>query len=232
MNERARKPWLVLALAAAGVMSLCAPGAASAACAGENESLTESNQARVELALLCLTNVHRLTHGAPPLALDSRLTAAARGHSADMVARGYFDHYDPEGDGPDERARAAGYPGPAGENIAADSAGTPRALFRLWRQSPTHEENMLVPEYRSAGTGMVLGIAEEPPGEPGATGTQDFGLLKADSAENGLSLFSGGDACVAGQLKKIKLTKKLRRTGKRGLAKKLKKLKKRLRKIC
>jgi hypothetical protein len=43
-----------------------------------------------------------------PLAPDARLIAAARGHSADMAARGYFGHVSPEGVGPNERIRAQG----------------------------------------------------------------------------------------------------------------------------
>jgi hypothetical protein len=148
-----------------------------------------------------------------------------------MVMRGFFDHYDPDGAGPDERAQAAGYPGPAGENIAANSEGTAASLFRQWRESPSHEENLVVPEYRSAGLGAALGVAEEGPG-PGVTGTQMFGLLKADGAEDGLRLYAGGDGCIDAQLLKIRLTKKLRRTGKRAVARKLRKVKKRVKRIC
>jgi uncharacterized protein YkwD len=235
MAQRARKPAVWTALALAGAASLLATGPATASpaprCAGDEAVLAASNQPQVEMALLCLTNAYRLQWGLVPLQMDSRLGRAARAHSADMVARGFFDHFDPDGLGPDERARAAGYPDEAGENIAANSEGTAISLFRQWRESAPHDDNMLVPEYRSAGMGVVLGVAEEDP-ELGITGTQMFGLLRGDSAENGLALYSGGDACIQSQLRKIRLARKLKRTGRRGVEKKLKKVKRRIKRVC
>jgi len=46
----------------------------------------------------------------PPLAPHPALTAAARGHAADMVDRDYFAHVSPEGVGPNARIRAEGFP--------------------------------------------------------------------------------------------------------------------------
>ncbi len=56
----------------------------------------------------------------PPLAFHARLIAAARAHARDMHARHFFDHVNPEGLGPGERVRRAGYAwSRVGENIAA-----------------------------------------------------------------------------------------------------------------
>jgi uncharacterized protein YkwD len=52
---------------------------------------------------------------AAPLAFDTRLIAAARGHSQDMATRGYFAHFTPEGIGPQQRIRASGFPAPGSE---------------------------------------------------------------------------------------------------------------------
>jgi hypothetical protein len=46
-----------------------------------------------------------------PLAFNTQLIAAARGHSQDMAVRGYFAHNTPEGITPEQRMRAAGFKG-------------------------------------------------------------------------------------------------------------------------
>ena len=56
--------------------------------------------------------------GCGALRFDSRLAAAARAHSADMVNRHYFAHESPDGSTPADRAAAAGYTDYGGENIA------------------------------------------------------------------------------------------------------------------
>src|SRR5258708_4952335 len=49
-----------------------------------------------------------------PLAMSFPLVTAARGHSADMIARDYFAHDTPEGVTPQQRANNAGYTGQVG----------------------------------------------------------------------------------------------------------------------
>src|SRR5262245_878066 len=61
-------------------LALLAP-AASARADTAADTLTVMNQARV-------------ARGVPPLRADARLARAARGHSRDMVAHGYFAHGD------------------------------------------------------------------------------------------------------------------------------------------
>ena len=48
-----------------------------------------------------------------PLALSASLTASARLHAADMAARNFFDHTNPDGLTPTNRAQNAGYAGTA-----------------------------------------------------------------------------------------------------------------------
>jgi hypothetical protein len=45
-----------------------------------------------------------------PLALNQILTNVTEAHSQDIIDRDYFAHVNPDGDGPSDRARAAGYP--------------------------------------------------------------------------------------------------------------------------
>src|SRR5262249_9388071 len=79
---------------------------------------------------------------AEPLALDPSLTLAARAHAQDMATRGFFAHINPDGLDPTGRAVMQGYPGQAGENIAAGYADTD-AAHNAWLDSVTHRKNDL-----------------------------------------------------------------------------------------
>jgi uncharacterized protein YkwD len=162
---------MLLALAAGAA----APSAASAACAGEDVPVADV--AVSERTMLCLLNEYRVAHGRTPLVLDVRLARAARAHADDMVARGYFDHYTPEDLGPSERARAQGFPGGAGENIAWSTNATPRSTFEQWRTSSGHNRNMLEGSYNVTGLGFAVGTPPAGPGTRGATGVQTFGRV-------------------------------------------------------
>ena len=99
-----------------------------------------------------LVNLERAKAGCGPVRTDDRLTAAARGHSRDMVDRDYFSHTSPEGKGPGDRAAAAGYPRWSGENIAAGYP-TPEAVVRGWMDSPGHRANILNCQSKATGVG-------------------------------------------------------------------------------
>lgn len=76
-----------------------------------------------------------------PLALNQYLTLAARAHSLDMAERDFFDHVNPDGDDPTDRAHNAGYTGSAGENIAAGQETIDQA-HREWVASVGHRKNI------------------------------------------------------------------------------------------
>jgi hypothetical protein len=90
----------------------------------------------------------------PPLAPHQSLIDAAAGHSQDMIDRNFFDHRNPDGDGPGERIADAGYLAARAwaENIAihVGAADAHDALFR----SPGHRLNMLGNTYREVGIGV------------------------------------------------------------------------------
>lgn len=118
------------------------------------------------------TNDARAASGLPPLARDARLDGIARGHAADMAARGYFSHDTPEGLDPTDRAAAAGYAcekrdgavvwtGVA-ENIymSGHSAYTEAAAagsVDSWMDSPGHRQNILNDRYGRLGVGVAIG---------------------------------------------------------------------------
>jgi uncharacterized protein YkwD len=107
-----------------------------------DQVLTLVNEARAKANPACA-----------PLRADDRLTVAAQAHSDDMAARDYFSHTSPEGDDFVDRATAAGYDSPGGENIAA---GYPSAAAVMdgWMGSPEHAANITECAFTAIGVGV------------------------------------------------------------------------------
>lgn len=167
---RTALPTLAAGLALAGAGA--APAAAASSCAYADEQPTESNRERVELASVCLVNEIRSQRGLRVLGVDRSLTAAAMSHSLDMQLNNFFAHLNLLGQDAGDRARAAGYGGDAGENLAL-RAKTPRNAVELWMDSPSHRANILDERYRSIGAGIAgeylshsFGLLEPPSGAP------------------------------------------------------------------
>ncbi|WP_433175501.1 CAP domain-containing protein [Actinoallomurus sp. CA-150999] len=121
--------------------------------------------------VLSITNSERAQHGCGPLTINAKLARAAQGHSADMVARRFFDHTNPDGKGPGERLAAVGYASSAwGENIAAGQQ-TPAAVMDSWMHSPGHRANILNCGFHAIGIGVAFGSSTP----YGTYWTQDFG---------------------------------------------------------
>jgi uncharacterized protein YkwD len=106
-----------------------------------------------EASLLQTMNSVRTNHGLAPLRLDVRLLRAARGHSADMLQRQYFEHGSVVG-----RALAQGASGPVfGENLAWATGLTPQWVVDRWLASPPHRAVLLRPGFRRVGIGIAFG---------------------------------------------------------------------------
>ncbi|MGA8354261.1 MAG: CAP domain-containing protein [Solirubrobacteraceae bacterium] len=155
-------------------------------CDGADLIPSQENLAVVRSATVCLVNRERAAHGERPLIVNGRLNRAAQGHTEEMITQDYFSHYSPAGDTPGSRIRAAGYIYSSdlgyeiGENIAWGTRylSTPRAIVEAWMASPAHRENILDARYRETGMGVVAAVpASDGHGQPGATYTQDFGVL-------------------------------------------------------
>jgi uncharacterized protein YkwD len=123
--------------------------------------------AAYEAEVVALTNQQRLAHGCPALRDDSRLRAAAIGHSVDMRVRDYFTHNTPDGVTPWTRVEARGYSDPSAENIAMGQQ-TPQSVVDAWMNSPGHRANILNCSSKAIGVGVEFGPA-------GPWWTQDFG---------------------------------------------------------
>jgi len=133
-----------------------------------------------------LINKERTNATRSVLQWDDRLTQIARGHSADMVKRAFFDHINPDGADPTARGKRAGYDcrkmldrTTYREGLAENLAELPR--FRRvritgsrrtydwntlediareavdgWMHSPGHRRNILEKAYSNTGVGVAI----------------------------------------------------------------------------
>ncbi len=113
---------------------------------------------RVRASMLAAANALRAKAGAGPLARDPRLDAAAQRHAEDMLARSYYAHQTPEGDGPRERLLAAGFTRATacGENIARGPYSVEEVLA-AWNKSRDHRRNLLHRGFTHLGVGVARG---------------------------------------------------------------------------
>jgi uncharacterized protein YkwD len=150
--------------------AVTAPAQATAGCAGDNVA-----------TLLCLVNDQRVAHGVRPVRLDGRLSAAARAHSADMVAHRYFGHSSRSGASFATRIAATGWmrhrrAWAVGEDLAwgTGDRATPAGLVAAWMASPPHRTVLLDRHYRAIGIGIAAGVPVAGV-DGGVTCTADFG---------------------------------------------------------
>lgn len=117
-------------------------------------------------ALISAINGYRRSKGLAPLADDKTLDKVAAVHSADMSLRGFFGHYNPDGQGPRERVLALEPDSQSmiGENVltvqgkvyaAMSPDELAKALLSRWIASPPHRKNIEDPGYSSSGVGLA-----------------------------------------------------------------------------
>lgn len=93
---------------------------------------------------------------APPVRASATLSKAATAHARDMLARGYFGHVSPEGDGPGDRASAAGYEWRAFAENLAGGYRTAADVVEGWLRSPQHCQALMNPTLTELGTGYAV----------------------------------------------------------------------------
>jgi hypothetical protein len=104
-----------------------------------------------------LTNAQRAQGGLTQLTENSALSQAALAKGNDMLAKGYWAHFAPDGTSPWSFFLKFGYKYKfAGENLARDFSDASSAVS-AWMNSPTHRENILNANYREIGIGVVEG---------------------------------------------------------------------------
>jgi uncharacterized protein YkwD len=122
-------------------------------------------------------NAERRKQDRGPLIFDDRLADVARAHSADMAKQGFFNHVNPDGRNPQQRARAAGYKcsRQIGENIFQNNLYSrirkvggktiydwntiediAETSVEGWMKSPAHRSNLLEKTYDRTGIGVAI----------------------------------------------------------------------------
>ena len=133
----------------------------------------------VEKEIFKLVNEEREKAGVGQLTWCDGLAELARAHSCDMCDRNFFDHTNPEGEGPNDRAKAghAGsytfeplvpnpYWGVPWENIAMGQTSA-QEVMTDWMNSSGHRANILNGGHTHIGVGVCKGC--------GRHFTQNFG---------------------------------------------------------
>jgi len=121
----------------------------------------------LESHMFNLVNQDRAANGGlPPLRRSGSLGRVARAFADDMAKRGYFDHQDPEGRMPKDRARDAGISAPVSENIAwqknffAFEKIVDQCQANMMNEPPNdpnnHRGNILNPRHSCVGIGVAV----------------------------------------------------------------------------
>lgn len=112
-----------------------------------------------EGAVAAMINAYRTESGLNAIAYEPTLTYVAKLRSQDLMDRNYFSHYTPEGTTVFNLFRSNGVSySIGGENLGQAipaGIGTPEAFMNAWKNSPTHNANMLRQGYNYIGVGMV-----------------------------------------------------------------------------
>src|SRR3990167_3153061 len=95
-----------------------------------------------------LTDEKRSAAGLSPLSENGLLSSAALAKGNDMLAKGYWAHFAPDGTSPWKFFNDFGYKYRyAGENLARDF-NNPGSAVEAWMNSPTHRDNILNGKYK------------------------------------------------------------------------------------
>jgi uncharacterized protein YkwD len=112
-----------------------------------------------ENAVAAMINDYRVSSGLNAIAYEPTLTYIAKFRSQDLMDRNYWSHYTPEGTTVFNLFRANGVKYKiGGENLGQATpadVGSPEAFMNAWKNSPSHNANMLRQGYNYIGVGMV-----------------------------------------------------------------------------
>lgn len=121
-----------------------------------------------------LVNAERTANGCQVLVIDPYLQKAAHNYAVEMVETHNFSHTSVSGLDPTARAKAAGYNGGVGENIAMGYLNDPSGVVAGWMNSSGHRANILNCSYTKTGVGYDPGLITQ--GYASGSWVQDFGF--------------------------------------------------------
>jgi uncharacterized protein YkwD len=144
---------LIGGLLAVGLLAILTKGGGGDKGGAAPKPVTPGNNSSDEKVAVELMNQDRAENGLPPLKVNSSLTRLAGNYAQDMINRGFFSHYNPEGKSPFDRMQAAGIGyKTAGENLAINSSVA--AAEKAFMNSSGHRANILNSTYTDVGIGV------------------------------------------------------------------------------
>ncbi|MFJ3575706.1 CAP domain-containing protein [Streptomyces rubiginosohelvolus] len=155
-SKKSKAPTMAPGKSSSPASKAPAPPKTSAAPPPSKKPSPSPTDASARSEVLALVNQERAKVGCSPLSTSAPLTSLAQNFSEDMAARGFFDHTDPDGDTPWDRAAQAGVQGLAAENIARGQADA-QAVMEGWMNSEGHRANILNCDYKTIGIGVHEG---------------------------------------------------------------------------
>jgi len=148
-------------LATLPLLAIVAASILGPAIARATETLVDPVTINAEEAhMVHLLNADRTALGLVPVQVDTRLMAIARARSADMVAKDYFSHTQPDGRNVFDiitASRIAWYS--AGEIIAWNNYpidSTTSTANSQWMGSPSHKAIVISPNFNYVGVGLAI----------------------------------------------------------------------------
>lgn len=122
---------------------------------GTTSTASSSDVTAAEQKAVELMNADRRANGLSNLQVSSALTAVARSHAQDIVARNFFSHTNPDGKTLADRLKQAGISfSAAGENIAENISV--QAAETTFMNSSGHRSNILNSTYTTVGIGVAF----------------------------------------------------------------------------
>ncbi len=119
--------------------------------------------AEIEWHIAFLTNQQRIWQKRRAFEASSDLAGVARAHSRDMLARGFFNHVNPDRLSPKDRVQKRGLTfRTVAENIystengTADAAEAASLIVSGWMKSAGHRRNILDPALEFLGVGVAV----------------------------------------------------------------------------
>lgn len=175
-----------MAARAIGAALVVALAVAVAPAASASPRVPAAALSSLESGVLADINAFRAKHHLSRLRLNAALTRAAREHSSQMAARGYFAHE--SADGSAFWRRIQGFYSSSrwqfwsvGENLLWSSPNVdPGAALDLWLASPEHRKNLMTAKWQEIGVSAVH-VAQAPgtfAGRDVTIVTTDFGVRR------------------------------------------------------
>lgn len=104
------------------------------------------------------TNKERVATGLAPLSTNNLLSKSAEIKVDDMIARQYFEHQSPTGEGVSDLGSRVGYEYVImGENLAMGNFVSSGDIVTAWMNSPGHKANILNKKYQEIGVSVKRG---------------------------------------------------------------------------